>query len=79
MARYVEQFKTTAAFYTSFVLRHVRVQLAVAALKIGVGYQAWHAMSGAGDIDHIEVILIDDPIEMNIDEVQARCGAHPHA
>jgi hypothetical protein len=32
-------------------------------------------MSGAGDINHIKGILIDDPIEMHVDEVQARRGA----
>ncbi len=30
-------------------------------------------MAGPGDIDHIEVILLNDPIKMQVDEILARC------
>ena len=29
-------------------------------------------MPGAGDVDHVQVVLLDQPIQMDIDEVQAR-------
>jgi hypothetical protein len=28
-------------------------------------------MTGAGDVDHVEIVLVDHPIEVNVDEVQA--------
>jgi hypothetical protein len=30
-------------------------------------------MSGTGDVDHAEVVLFDDPVQVNVDEVQTRC------
>jgi hypothetical protein len=30
-------------------------------------------MPGAGDVDHVEVVLLDHPIQVNVDEVQAWC------
>ena len=32
-------------------------------------------MSGSANEDHVQIIASDDPIEMCIDEVQARCRA----
>jgi hypothetical protein len=29
-------------------------------------------MTAAGDINHVEVVLVDQPIEVNVDEVQSR-------
>ena len=29
-------------------------------------------MAGTGDVEHIQVILLDDPVQMHIDEVLAR-------
>ncbi len=60
--------------HSRLVLRDVRVQLAVGALQIGVGHQTRSAVAGPGDIDHVEVILRDDPVEVHIDEVQSRRG-----
>ena len=56
-----------------FIGRDVRVYLAVGSLEIGVRDQARPAMPGAGDVDHVEVVLLDQPIEVDIDEVQTRC------
>src|SRR5277367_1246569 len=53
-----------------FVLLNVRIELSVSALEIGSGYDAWTAMAGSGDIDHIQVVLLDDPIEMSVDEIE---------
>ena len=53
------------------VLRHVGIDLAVGSLEIGVGDQPRAAVAGAGDVDHVEVELLDQPVEMGVDEVQA--------
>ena len=54
------------------VLRNVGIDLAVSPLEIGVGDQPRPAVAGAGDVDHVEVELLDQPVEMDVDEVQAR-------
>ena len=53
------------------VLRNVRIDLAVRPFEIGVCDQARPAVPGAGDVDHVEIVLFDQPVEMHIDEVQA--------
>ncbi|MNT21021.1 hypothetical protein D3C72_1563440 [compost metagenome] len=60
---------------TSLVERHLRIDFAVAALEPGIGNHARPAVSGAADIDHVEVTLTNDPVEMGIDEIEARRGA----
>ena len=32
-------------------------------------------MSGAGDIDHIEVVFLDHPVQMDVDEILSRGGS----
>ena len=54
-----------------FIGRNVRINLAVSALEVGVRDQAGPAMPRAGDIDHVEVVLLDHPVQVNVDEVQA--------
>ena len=54
------------------VLRDARIDFAVGALEIGVGDQPRPAVAGAGDVDHVEIVLLDQPIEMRVDEVEAR-------
>ena len=58
-------------FHPGFVLADVGINLAVAALEIGVGDQRRAAVAGAGDVDHVEIILLDDPVQVDIDEVLA--------
>ena len=50
----------------------VRVDLAVGALKVGVRDQGRPAVAGAGDVDHVEVVLLDHPVQLNVDKVQTR-------
>ena len=54
------------------VLRDVRVDFAVRPLEIGVGHQRRPAMARAGDVNHVEVELFDQPVQVDVDEVQAR-------
>ena len=53
------------------VLRDSRIDLAIGPFEIGVGDQSRPAVTGAGDVDHVEIELLDHPIEMNVDEVEA--------
>ena len=54
------------------VLRDVRIDLAVGAFQIGVGDQRRPAVAGTGDEDHVEVARPDQPVQVRVDEVQAR-------
>jgi len=53
------------------VLADDGIDLAVRSLQIRVGHDGRTAMTGAGDVDHVEVVFLDDPIEVNVDEVLA--------
>src|SRR5208282_4876059 len=50
-------------------LRDIRIELAVSSLEVCVGDQSGPAMPGACDIDHVEIELLDQAVEMKIDEV----------
>ena len=61
------------------ILADVGIDLAVRAVQIVLGHHGVSAVSGAGEIDHIQVIFDDGPVEMGIDEVLAWAGAPvPH-
>ncbi len=54
------------------VLGDAWVDLAVGPLQIGVGDDPRTAVAGAGDEDHVHVAVADDPVQVGVDEVQAR-------
>ncbi len=54
------------------VLADVRVDLAVAAFQVGVADHRRAAVPGAGDIDHVQVELLDHPVQVHVDEVLPR-------
>ena len=54
------------------VLADVRIDLAVGAFEVGVGHQRRAAVPRADDVDHVQVIALDDPIEVHAEHVQAR-------
>ena len=54
---------------TGFVLADVRIDLAVGALKVGMAHERRAAATGTSDIEHIQVILLDDPVQVNINEI----------
>src|SRR5215469_3188836 len=58
------------SLHSPLVLRYVRVDLAVRALEVGVRHQTRTAVAWPGDKDHVEVVLLDDAIEMDVDEVE---------
>ncbi len=55
-----------------FIEGNVRVDLAVSPVEIRVRNQSGSAMTGAGDVDHVEVVLLDHAVQMNVDEIQSR-------
>src|SRR5262245_23074529 len=54
-----------------FVLRNVRVDLAVGPFQVCVRNQPGAAMARSGDVNRVEVVLLDDAVEMNVHEIQA--------
>ena len=54
------------------VLADVRIDLAVGAFEVGVGDQRRAAVPRADDVDHVQVISLDDSIEMHAQHVEAR-------
>ena len=60
------------AFHARFVLGDVGIELAVGAFQVGVGHHAGSAVAGAGDEDGVQVILLDDAVQVDVEEVQAR-------
>ena len=65
--------------HTGGILADVGIDLAVRAVQIVLGHHGVSTVSGAGEIDHIQVIFDDGPVEMGINEVLARAGAPmPH-
>ena len=59
-------------FQPGFVLGDVRINFAPGAFEIDVAHNRRAAMTGAGDVEHVQVILLDDPVQMHIDEVLPR-------
>src|SRR5580704_11295903 len=56
----------------SLVLTDVRVDLAVSTLKVGMADNRGTAVAGPAHINHIQIVFVDDPIQMHIDEVLPR-------
>lgn len=49
-----------------------RVTLGVGAFEVSLRHHRWPAMAGAGDKEHREVILIDQPVKVRVDQVESR-------
>src|SRR4051812_18398514 len=62
-------------FYPGFVLRDFGIYFAVRSLEVGIRDDSRSTVTWPGDIDHVQIVLIDDAIQMRIDEIQARCRA----
>ena len=57
------------------VLGDARVELAVGAFEIGVGHHAGPAVPGPANVDDVQVGVPDHPVEVRVDQVEARRGA----
>ena len=58
--------------HPGLVLTHVGIDLRIRALEVGVGDQGRAAVAGAGDVEHVQVVLRDDPVEVHVNEVLPR-------
>ena len=63
------------ALHAFLVPGDARIHLAVGALEVGVRDEAGTAVPGAGDVDHVEVVLLDHPVQVDVDEVQPGRGS----
>src|SRR5205085_4769900 len=54
-------------FQPGLVLPDRRVDLTVRPLQVGVGDQPRPAVPGAGDVDHVQVVLLDDAVQVDVD------------
>ncbi len=57
------------------ILRDVGIDLAVRPFQVSVGDHARAAVSRSADVDHVEVVLPDEPVAVDVDEIQAGGGA----
>ena len=57
------------------VLADVGIEFAVGPFQIGVRNQRRASMPWPDDVNHVEVVALDDPVEVNIEHVQSRRGA----
>jgi hypothetical protein len=61
-------------FHPFFIFGDVRVDLAVRPFQIGIGHQCRPAVAGPGDVDHVEIVFLDDPVQVDVDEIQPGGG-----
>src|SRR5258705_3115621 len=57
------------------IARDVGIELAVSALQPGIGNQAGTSVPGTGNVDRIEIVLLDYAVEMHVDQVETGGGA----
>ena len=55
-----------------FVLRDVGIDLGVGPFQIGIGDEARTAVPRADDVDHVQVVFLDDAVQVHVEEVQSR-------
>jgi hypothetical protein len=55
--------------------RHVRVELAVGALEVGVRDHTRPAVAGAADVDRVQVAGADGAVQVRVDKVESGDGA----
>src|ERR1700676_4862736 len=51
------------------ILADVGVDLAVGALEVRAAHDGRAAVPRAGDVNHVEVVFLDDPVQVRVDEV----------
>ena len=60
---------------SGFILGHVGVHLTPGAFQVHVAHDCRATVTGSGDVEHIQVILVDHPVQMHVDEILAGCRA----
>src|ERR1700690_1473361 len=57
------------------ILADVGINLAVGAFKVSVTDHSRPPMPGTGNVNHVEVIFFDDPVQMRVNKILAGCCA----
>src|SRR6185437_10056310 len=57
------------------VLLDVRVNFRVGAFEIRVRHNAWASVTGADDVDHVQATVADEPVQMQVEKIEAGGGA----
>ena len=52
------------------VATDVRIDLAVGPVEVGAGHEARAAVTGSGDVDHVQIARLDRAVHVRVDEVQ---------
>ena len=60
--------------HSLLVSGNVGIDLGIAAVQPVLRHHGVAAVAGTGEIDHIQIVALDDPIQMGIDEVLAGAG-----
>jgi hypothetical protein len=60
---------------TRLVPRNFRVDLRVGAFEVDVRDERRPSVARAGNVDHVDVVLANDAVQMDVDEVLSGCGA----
>src|SRR5581483_7229827 len=55
-----------------FILRHLRINLGVCSFQVDIRQQRRASMPWSCQIDHIYVVILDQPIQMDINETEPR-------
>ena len=61
-------------FHAVLIPGDIGIDLGIAAVQPVLRHHGVAAVTGAGKVDHIQIIPLDDPVQMRIDEVLARAG-----
>ena len=56
-------------FHPDFILRDLRIGLRICALEVRLSNERRTSMTWARNIDHLQFIPLDQPIEMRIKEI----------
>ena len=51
------------------ILADVGIDLTVRTLEVSVAHDGRAAVPGAGDVNHVEVVFFDDPVQVHVNEV----------
>lgn len=62
-------------FQTGVALSDIRIDLTPRAFQVDVAHNRRSPVTGTGGVEHVQVILLDDPVQMHVDEVLAGRGA----
>ena len=57
------------------ILADIGIRLGVSSFQVRVSHQTRSAMTRPGYINNVEIEFLDQPVEMNVDEIQAGRGA----